>query len=86
MMSKTTCSDHSIERSEQINIINFGEVATPKVLHYMNIRQYFDRKHACSFWAASEPCRSTDMSPGLAVMTSIDFDSDVALRTQIPVN
>ena len=43
------------------------------------------QKHACSFCAVSEPCRSTGMSPGLAVMISVDFDSDVALRTQIPV-
>ena len=26
------------------------------------------------------------MSPGLAVMISVDFDSDVALRTQIPLS
>ena len=43
------------------------------------------QKHACSFCAVSEPCRSTEMSLWLAGIISVDFDSEVTLRTQVPV-
>ena len=62
----------------------FGEVATPKVLHDMTIRQEMDRSMHALFAQFSEPC--TETSPGLAVMISVDFDSDVVLRTQILAN
>ena len=42
--------------------------------------------HALFAQLASPVDLSTEMSPGLAVMISVDFDSDVALRTQIPIS
>ena len=59
----------------------FGEVATPKVLYDYGHQVVDRQKHACSFCAVSEPC--TEMSPGPAVMISVDFDPDMVLRTQI---
>ena len=74
---------HSIERSGQICNIWRG-CNNKSVARYDH--QVVDRqKHACSFCAVSEPCRSTEMSPWLAGIISVDFDSEVALRTQVPV-
>ena len=61
----------------------FGVFATPKVLFDCGHQVVDRQKHACSFCAVSKPC--TEVSPGLAVMISVDFDPDVVLRTQIPL-
>ena len=42
--------------------------------------------HALFAQFASPVDLTTEMSPRLAVMISVDFHSDVAFRTQIPVN
>ena len=73
---------HSIERRERIGNIWRG-CNTKSIARYDH--QVVDRqKQACMYFlrSYSEPCRSTEMSPGLPVMISVHFDLDVAHRTQ----
>ena len=83
-MGKTACSD-SFHWKKWTNLQHLERLQHQKCCTIWPLGGRSTVACMLFFAQLASPCRSTEVSPWLAVMISVDFDLDVALRTQIPV-